>query len=613
MSNQSEDFYFDYLNTIDLIKIFFNKKIRSINYFEKSKFLTFFLTFLRIRKIKINKINTETSNLVKREKIYYWEHFTIMDELQSKIIDAKFINQMNEFDRVFCRESAIIYLKKRICSLIQKDCMNMAIIDSLNSDNNKFYFSKSVSFLQKNHYLSNRTKINLIYQNQFYFKTKLLLKRFLKLLYLNIIYIFNIKKEIRTKDLQTVALLESSGQKNNFYERGDPEWSLRDNSDIQYDILSLSNKDIKDSIFLSKNNIRYLNVFNIKPKTGLKISFLKKIKTKKFLHIFKLTNGFINKYIDIEKANLIFDSMLYAQYFSNSNCKKFVYLDPYRTETDVVNFVKDLLRIKTIMIQYSFLKNDKSPHMTTFPNHMLLFSKKFKSLFIPKIYFKKSLMPKIEYGNYIFNKVNFDNYLYIEKFKNKIEKQKKYVIGILDESFGHALISKDYYEKFIINLINFNRKYPKYIFLLKPQFTRNSLIKIFHNNKIIVNAFEEKIIDELISNYETRNQVFPGALSLLSDVTIGFFFGGTASLEASFRTRSIMIDIYPLKNQTSNYFRNIFDDKDILFDNLDQSLNAIKDYSDTKNSIGDWSKLYDYIFENNDFQNFDIENYIKNL
>ena len=104
-----------------------------------------------------------------------------------------------------------------------------------------------------------------------------------------------------------------------------------------------------------------------------------------------------------------------------------------------------------------------------------------------------------------------------------------------------------------------------------------------------------------------------GALSLLSDVTIGFFFGGTASLESSFKTKSIMIDIYPLESKTSNYFRNIFENKNILFDNLDLCLNAIKDYSDKKKSIGDWSMLYKYIFENNQFQKFDIENYIKEL
>ena len=190
---------------------------------------------------------------------------------------------------------------------------------------------------------------------------------------------------------------------------------IRDNSDIQYDILLLGNKDIKDNTFLSKNKIRYLNIFNIKPKkSGLKISFLKKQKIKNFFKIFKPTSSFINKYIDIEKANLFFDSMLYAQYFFNSNCKKFVYLDPYRTETDVVNFLRDLLKIKTIMLQY-FFKNDKSPHMTTFPNHMLLFSKKFESLFTPKIYFKNSIIPNIEYSNYIFNKVNFNNYFLFRK------------------------------------------------------------------------------------------------------------------------------------------------------------------------------------------------------
>ena len=68
MLNQGEDFYFDNLNIIDFIKILFNKKIRSINYFEISKFLVFSITFLNIRKIKINKINSETSNLVKRKK-----------------------------------------------------------------------------------------------------------------------------------------------------------------------------------------------------------------------------------------------------------------------------------------------------------------------------------------------------------------------------------------------------------------------------------------------------------------------------------------------------------------------------------------------------------------
>ena len=54
-------------------------------------------------------------------------------------------------------------------------------------------------------------------------------------------------------------------------------------------------------------------------------------------------------------------------------------------------------------------------------------------------------------------------------------------------------------------------------------------------------SFEKKIIYELTSDDEIRNQILPGALSLLSDVTIGFFFGGTASLESSFKTKSIMI------------------------------------------------------------------------
>ena len=251
--------------------------------------------------------------------------------------------------------------------------------------------------------------------------------------------------------------------------------------------------------------------------------------------------------------------------------------------------------------------------MTTFPSHLLIFSKKFQKLFIPKIYFKKSSMPKTEYGNYIFNSVNYDNYSFLNQFKNKNYKSKKIVIGILDESFGHALISKDYYEKFIIDLINFNRKNPNFIFLFKPQFTRNSLIKIFCDNDTIISAFKEKIINELIINDEIRNQVLPGALSLLCDVTIGFFFGGTASLESSFKTRSIMIDMYPLNSQTSNYFRNIFDGKNILFNNLYHSLEAIKNYSNKKNNIGDWSKIYEYIFENNKFQNFSIENYIIEL
>ena len=279
-----------------------------------------------------------------------------MDELQSKIINTVFINYIFSFNKILCRESAVIYLKKRICSLIQKDCMNMAIIDSLNSDNSKFYFSKSVSFFQKNLYISERTNIKLIYKNQLYFKTKLILSRFFRLLYSNIRYIFNSKKEIKPEDLQTIALLESSGQKNNFYERGDPEWNLKPISDVKYDILLLRNKNIKDNNFLRKNKIRYLNIFDIKPKSGHEITFLNKIKNQKFFEVFKPSNNFIKKYIDLESANLIFDSILYAQYFLSTNCKKFVYLDPYRIETDVINFVKNLLKIKTIMIQYSFKK-----------------------------------------------------------------------------------------------------------------------------------------------------------------------------------------------------------------------------------------------------------------
>ena len=97
MSNQREDLYFDYLNTIDFIKIFFTYKIGSINYFKISIFLKFFFIFLNFSKIKINKINTDTSNLVTKSKIYYWEHFEIMDELQSKIINTVFINYIFRF------------------------------------------------------------------------------------------------------------------------------------------------------------------------------------------------------------------------------------------------------------------------------------------------------------------------------------------------------------------------------------------------------------------------------------------------------------------------------------------------------------------------------------
>ena len=71
-----------------------------------------------------------------------------------------------------------------------------------------------------------------------------------------------------------------------------------------------------------------------------------------------------------------------------------------------------------------------------------------------------------------------------------------------------------------------------------------------------------------------------------------------------------MIDIYPLESKqviTLEIFLKI----KIYYLIIGFCLNAIKDYSDKKKYC-DWS-VYKYIFENNQFQKFDIENYIKEL
>jgi hypothetical protein len=274
-------------------------------------------------------------------------------------------------------------------------------------------------------------------------------------------------------------------------------------------------------------------------------------------------------------------------------CRVFVYEDDYFL-SHVMNSLSKLGYIDTIKLQYSNM-GMKSLFMLSNPNKMLIFSDSFKPYFSDDEF---DLGPKtyIESGY----PLNIDS-ISLTKRSESLRSSlllngAEFVVGVFDESVqsDHDLWAWKTKSEHLIEL----ETLCKFILanedvgvIFKTQFVRNNPLKLFPDNKLIVDALStNRMIFPSVGN--KRNLILPGEIAKAADICIGDIVGGTASLEAALSgTKSILIDSMNFGPRNRKIY---YDNKGIVFKDLESGLSAITEYrsrADQNNDIGNWSRI----------------------
>ena len=225
--------------------------------------------------------------------------------------------------------------------------------------------------------------------------------------------------------------------------------------------------------------------------------------------------------------------------------------------------------------------------MALFSNadNLLLFSEQFKDKFSdPKIF-----PSKIYETGYLFKVTESlkNNAFKIKDFLNK--NGSKFIISYFDEGVKFdkwKLSHRDLIFNDLKKLLRFVLDNDEFALIVKPQFAFHKPTQIFNDEIFSLALKTGRYFEAIDGSY--RNNILPFQTALISNFSIGYYFGGTACLE------SALIDIptvmlNPFKNQ--GVFDDIIENNDILYKDIDEIIEILNNLKSKKEDIKKFKKL----------------------
>ena len=296
--------------------------------------------------------------------------------------------------------------------------------------------------------------------------------------------------------------------------------------------------------------------------------------------------------ISFELALLFIKASLLASFCKDQNVKAFMTCENYRREADAMNMIGPQMGIHTISYQYSNM-SEVGPIMMTTADTMYTFSALFHDRW------KKNGVASEEYANvgYIFDSSFGMISKRGRKYREELNKNVGFVITYFDESVQskdnkYSLMHEEdhYYE--ILPLLNLVIDKTDTAVIIKSQFPKNIPSTLFQDDNNLKQAIQSGRFLEL-HHGKHRNNILPAEAAMASDLVIGHAVGATAVLEAALTgKRCVLLNPYNMHGANIE----IFKQADILYEDINSALNAIKRYrnGETKyKDLGDWSPIID--------------------
>ena len=123
-------------------------------------------------------------------------------------------------------------------------------------------------------------------------------------------------------------------------------------------------------------------------------------------------------------------------------------------------------------------------------------------------------------------------------------------------------------------------------------FTKPS--KIFKDEIFVKGIRTGRYIEAVEGSY--RNNILPFETALASNLSIGYYFGGTACLESSLiDTPTVMLN--PFKNKGD--LDNIIDKENVLFKDIDEIIKILNNLKNNPGNIQKYKKFNNIIYSSN--------------
>ena len=284
------------------------------------------------------------------------------------------------------------------------------------------------------------------------------------------------------------------------------------------------------------------------------------------------------------KAGLLTDLCI------SQNVKAFATGENYYPDATAMNLIGPQINVHTFSYQYSNISN-VGPIMMTTADTLCTFSPLFHNRWS-----QNGIRPETFYDTgYLFD--SSFNLLAnrAQKVRRLLNAQKSnFVITYFDESVQdnnkYGIIGKNDHYRELAPLMELVISEENIAVIVKSQFQKNSPSVIFGDDRLLTNAVKSRRWLEL-GNGKHRNNIYPAEAAMASDIVIGHVIGATAGLEAALAgSRCILLNPYNMRGPNID----IFDQADIVYDDIDSAINGISMYRkgvpDFQN-IGDWTPI----------------------
>ena len=601
----------DRFSLLNILIIFLKYKNANIFLLDKQNktFLSCLSVLFKLRKVNISEFKQKISDLkINDENLFDYIHVISKQEAYNEaeeiLNDEKKFASINETYKKNSIKLFIIklldkeyrlYLKKVFYSLsILKKEEKIFFFEKpkfINLDKffekkklNYFFYNCTENFLDKKFILSSLVGINL----------RNYLKKILGLI--GNIKSLNIYLENKN-NLTNILCLTENNFSNHQNLRKFPSWKKQNNYNIiAYD---QSNLLLKESFIKNKSYLQNIFYFEIDVINKI-IRFLKNdsfnnqiILAQKDLAKF---NFLKKRYKNISKEIIIFFNevqiiLALSNYFK---IKLFISSQTHLSLNLAAEIVSQYLNFETINFQYSFA-HTKSHSLVLLSNadNLLLFSDKFKHKFSDKNIYSS----KVYEIGYIF-KPTEEIKINSNKLRDSLKKNgSKFIISYFDEGVKFdkwKLSHKDLILNDLKKLLGFVLKNPEFGLIVKPQFAFHKPSKIFKDEIFVKGIRTGRYIEAVEGSY--RNNILPFETALASNLSIGYYFGGTACLESSLiDTPTVMLN--PFKNKGD--LDNIIDKENVLFKDIDEIIKILNNLKNNPGNIQKYKKFNNIIYLSN--------------
>jgi hypothetical protein len=267
----------------------------------------------------------------------------------------------------------------------------------------------------------------------------------------------------------------------------------------------------------------------------------------------------------------------------------FLTCENYMLHADAMQLVAEELGVRTLSYQYSNLPAASLPMITT-ADELVTFSPLFHDRFTWPGY----RPPAFTDAGYVYDS-NFT--MVAERARARRARLEaagaRFVIGFFDESVQddkYGLVHRDEYEAELLLLLDLVQRDPSVGLVVKTQFRHNMKRASPRLQQAIAAAIETGRV-ELPSHGRHRNVVLPAEVAASADITIGHFFGATASLESALAgCRSLMVNTCGHWSRADHLYKSV----DVLYMTLEDACDAIarlRAGDPACRALGDWSSI----------------------